>query len=381
MTGLFSGFGEMAPELTSLHPSLMVHGSGLELSPLARSTWSVFPCPLPVDRTIIQELLEVVEQAAIASAHLTGHGKKNEADQAAVEAMRQRMGQIAMQGRIVIGEGERDEAPMLYIGEEVGSGVGPGVDFAVDPCEGTNLCANAQDGSMAVLAASERGGLFNAPDFYMNKLAAPPAAKGKVDILNSATENLKILSECLGLGIDELVIVCMDRARHKGLIDEIRSAGARVKPISDGDVSAAIACGFDGSGTHALMGIGAAPEGVISAAAMRCLGGHFQGQLVYDPAVAQTQEWEGLTREGNLARLTEMGITDPDRVYEASELASGKHVVFAASGITDGLLFKGVKFEPDCTRTSSLIISSLDHSARFIDTVHIKPGAKRVALS
>jgi fructose-1,6-bisphosphatase II / sedoheptulose-1,7-bisphosphatase len=334
-----------------------------------------------VDRTIIQELLEVVEQAAIASAHLTGHGKKNEADQAAVEAMRQRMGSIAMQGRIVIGEGERDEAPMLYIGEEVGSGVGPGVDFAVDPCEGTNLCANAQDGSMAVLAASERGGLFNAPDFYMNKLAAPPAAKGKVDIRKSATDNLKILSECLGLGMDELVIVCMDRARHKGLIAEIRAAGARVKPISDGDVSAAIACGFDGTGTHALMGIGAAPEGVISAAAMRCLGGHFQGQLVYDPAVAQTKEWEGLTREGNLTRLAEMGISDPDRIYEADELAGGQHVVFAASGITDGLLFKGVKFERDCTRTSSLIISSLDNTARFIDTVHIKPGAKRVALS
>jgi len=333
-----------------------------------------------VDRTIIQELLEVVEQAAIASARLTGHGKKNEADEAAVEAMRKRMGDIQMQGRIVIGEGERDEAPMLYIGEEVGSGSGPGVDFAVDPCEGTNLCANAQDGSMAVLAASERGGLFNAPDFYMNKLAAPPAAKGKVDIRNSATENLKILAECLEVGIDELVIVCMDRARHKGLIEEIRSAGARVRPISDGDVSGAIGCGFHGTGTHCLMGIGAAPEGVISAAAMRCLGGHFQGQLVYDPAVAQTKEWEGLTREGNLARLAEMGISDPDKIYEADELAGGDHVVFAASGITDGLLFKGVKFEPDCTRTSSLIISSLDRSARFIDTVHIKPGAKRVGL-
>jgi fructose-1,6-bisphosphatase II / sedoheptulose-1,7-bisphosphatase len=333
-----------------------------------------------LDRTLIQEILEVVEQAAIASARLTGHGKKNEADEAAVEAMRARMGQIAMQGRIVIGEGERDEAPMLYIGEEVGTGTGPGVDFAVDPCEGTNLCANAQDGSMAVLAASDRGGLFNAPDFYMNKLAAPPAAKGKVDIRKSPTENLRILADCLGVGIDELVVVCMDRGRHKGLIAEIRGAGARVKTISDGDVSAAIACGFEGTGTHCLMGIGAAPEGVISAAALRCLGGHFQGQLVYDPAVAQTKEWEGLTREGNLARLAEMGISDPDKVYEADELASGEHVVFAATGITDGLLFKGVKFETDCVRTSSLVISSLDSTARFTDTVHIKPGAQRVAL-
>jgi fructose-1,6-bisphosphatase II / sedoheptulose-1,7-bisphosphatase len=313
-----------------------------------------------VDRTLIQEILEVVEQAAIASAELTGLGKKDEADAAAVEAMRKRMGQIQMQGRIVIGEGERDEAPMLYIGEEVGSGTGPGVDFAVDPCEGTNLCANNQRGSMAVLAASDRGGLFNAPDFYMNKLAAPPAAKGKVDIRKSATENIEILSQCLGLAKSELVIVVMDRARHKSLIAEIRATGARVQPISDGDVQAAIACGFAGTGTHCLMGIGAAP--------------------VYDPAVAQTKEWEGLTREGNLARLAEMGINDPDKIYEAEELASGENVVFAGSGITDGLLFDGVKFEKDCTRTSSLVISTLDNTARFTNTVHIKPGAQSIAL-
>jgi fructose-1,6-bisphosphatase II / sedoheptulose-1,7-bisphosphatase len=334
-----------------------------------------------VDRTLIQEILEVVEQAAIASAELTGLGKKDEADAAAVEAMRKRMGQIQMQGRIVIGEGERDEAPMLYIGEEVGSGTGPGVDFAVDPCEGTNLCANSQRGSMAVLAASDRGGLFNAPDFYMKKLAAPPAAKGKVDIRKSATENIQILSQCLGLAVSELTIVVMDRARHKDLIAEIRATGARVQPISDGDVQAAIACGFAGTGTHCLMGIGAAPEGVISAAAMRALGGHFQGQLVYDPAVAQTSEWADYTKEGNIARLNEMGITDVDKIYEAEELASGENVVFAGSGITDGLLFHGVKFEKDCTRTSSLVISTLDNTARFTNTIHIKDDAQSIALS
>ncbi len=339
-----------------------------------------FFAPAPLDRTLIQEILEVVEQAAIASAELTGMGLKNEADAAAVEAMRKRMGLINMQGRIVIGEGERDEAPMLYIGEEVGTGTGPGVDFAVDPCEGTNLCANSQRGSMAVLAASDRGGLFNAPDFYMKKLAAPPAAKGKVDIRKSATENIAILSECLGLAPTELVIVVMDRARHTDLIAEIRTTGARVQPISDGDVQAAIACGFTGTGTHCLMGIGAAPEGVISAAALRALGAHFQGQLVYDPAVAQTSEWAGYTKEGNIARLNEMGITDVDKVYEADELASGENVVFAGSGITDGLLFHGVKFEKDCTRTSSLIISTLDNTARFTNTVHIKEGAKSIAL-
>jgi len=333
-----------------------------------------------VNQTLIQEILEVVEQAAIASAKLTGLGQKDEADAAAVEAMRLRMGKIEMKGKIVIGEGERDEAPMLYIGEEVGSGSGPGVDFAVDPCEGTNLCANNQRGSMAVLAASDTGGLFNAPDFYMNKLAAPPAAKGKVDIRNSATENLKILSDCLGLSIDELTVVVMDRTRHKDLIKEIRGCGAKVHPISDGDVQAAIACGFAGTGTHCLMGIGAAPEGVISAAAMRALGGHFQGQLVYDPAIAQTSEWADYTKEGNIKRLDEMGITDIDKIYEANDLASGENVVFAGSGITDGLLFDGVKFESDCVRTSSLVISTLDSTARFTNTVHIKDGAKSISL-
>jgi len=333
-----------------------------------------------VNQTLIQEILEVVEQAAIASAKLTGLGQKDEADAAAVEAMRLRMGKIEMKAKIVIGEGEREEAPMLYIGEEVGSGSGPGVDFAVDPCEGTNLCANNQRGSMAVLAASDTGGLFNAPDFYMNKLAAPPAAKGKVDIRNSATENLKILSDCLGLSIDELTVVVMDRTRHKDLIKEIRGCGAKVLPISDGDVQAAIACGFAGTGTHCLMGIGAAPEGVISAAAMRALGGHFQGQLVYDPAIAQTSEWADYTKEGNIKRLDEMGITDIDKIYEANELASGENVVFAGSGITDGLLFDGVKFERDCVRTSSLVISTLDSTARFTNTVHIKDGAKSISL-
>jgi len=333
-----------------------------------------------VNQTLIQEILEVVEQAAIASAKLTGLGQKDEADAAAVEAMRLRMGKIEMKGKIVIGEGERDEAPMLYIGEEVGSGSGPGVDFAVDPCEGTNLCANNQRGSMAVLAASDTGGLFNAPDFYMNKLAAPPAAKGKVDIRNSATENLKILSDCLGLSINELTVVVMDRTRHKDLIKEIRGCGSKVQPISDGDVQAAIACGFAGTGTHCLMGIGAAPEGVISAAAMRALGGHFQGQLVYDPAIAQTSEWADYTKEGNIKRLNEMGITDIDKIYEANELASGENVVFAGSGITDGLLFDGVKFERDCVRTSSLVISTLDSTARFTNTVHIKDGAKSISL-
>ncbi len=336
-----------------------------------------------MESTLGLEIIEVVEQAAIASSRWMGKGDKNAADQVAVEAMRERMNKIHMRGRIVIGEGERDDAPMLYIGEEVGictredakDFCNPDelleIDIAVDPCEGTNLCAYGQPGSMAVLAISEKGGLFNAPDFYMKKLAAPPAAKGKVDIRKSATENLKILSESLDRAIDELVVVVMKRERHDELIQEIREVGARVRLITDGDVSAAISCAFAGTNIHALMGIGAAPEGVISAAAMRCLGGHFQGQLVYDPAVVKTKEWANMTKEGNLARLKEMNITDPDKVYETEELASGETVLFAACGITPGTLMEGVRFFHGGARTQSLVISTQSKTARFVDTIHM----------
>ncbi len=344
-----------------------------------------------MDSTLGLEIIEVVEKAAIASARWMGKGDKNMADQVAVEAMRERMNQIHMRGRIVIGEGERDDAPMLYIGEEVGICTQPDaekycnpeelieIDIAVDPCEGTNLCAYGQPGSMAVLAISEKGGLFHAPDFYMNKLAAPPAAKGKVDIRKSPTENLKILAECLNRSIDELVVVVMKRDRHDNLIKEIREAGARVKLITDGDVSAAIACAFSGTNTHALMGIGAAPEGVISAAAMRCLGGHFQGQLVYDPAIVKTG-LIGESRESNIARLKEMGIEDPDKVYEAEELASGETVLFAGCGITSGTLMEGVRFFHGGARTQSLVISSQSKTARFVDTIHMNEQPQVIQL-
>jgi fructose-1,6-bisphosphatase II / sedoheptulose-1,7-bisphosphatase len=334
-----------------------------------------------VDNVIGLEIIEVVEQAAIASARLMGKGDKNEADHVAVEAMRERMNKIHMRGRIVIGEGERDDAPMLYIGEEVGICTQPNadqicsleelveIDIAVDPCEGTNLVAYGQNGSMAVLAISEKGGLFAAPDFYMKKLAAPPAAKGKVDINKSATENLKILSECLDRAIEDLVVVVMKRERHTDLIKEIREAGARVALISDGDVSAAISCAFSGTNIHALMGIGAAPEGVISAAAMRALGGHFQGQLVYDPEIVKTG-LIGESKESNLARLASMNIHDPDKVYDAHELACGETVLFAACGITTGTLMKGVRFFAGGARTQSLVISTQSNTARFVDTIH-----------
>ncbi|MEO0375362.1 MAG: class II fructose-bisphosphatase [Cyanobacteria bacterium P01_A01_bin.17] len=335
-----------------------------------------------MDNVIGLEIIEVVEKAAIASARWMGKGEKDTADEVAVEAMRERMNEIHMRGRIVIGEGERDDAPMLYIGEELGICTQENaaevcnpdelveIDIAVDPCEGTNLVAYGQNGSMAVLAISEKGGLFAAPDFYMKKLAAPPAAKGKVDINKSATENLKILSECLDRSIDELVVVVMKRERHNDLIKEIREAGARVALISDGDVSAALSCAFSGTNIHALMGIGAAPEGVISAAAMRALGGHFQGQLIYDPEIVKTG-LIGESKESNLARLKEMGITDPDRIYEANELASGETVLFAACGITPGTLMKGVRFFGGGARTQSLVISTQSKTVRFVDTIHM----------
>lgn len=344
-----------------------------------------------MENTIGLEIIEVVEKAAIASARWMGKGEKNTADQVAVEAMRERMNQIHMRGRIVIGEGERDEAPMLYIGEEVGICTKPDakdycnpeelveIDIAVDPCEGTNLVAYGQPGSMAVLAIAEKGGLFAAPDFYMRKLAAPAVARNHVDIRKTPTENLKILADCMDRSVEELVVVVMDRPRHKELIQEIRQAGARVRLISDGDVSAALCCAFSGTNIHCLMGIGAAPEGVISAAAMRCLGGHFQGQLVYDPDVVKTG-LIGESKEGNIARLKEMGIDDPDRIYNADELASGETVLFAACGITPGVLMQGVRYFHGGARTQSLVISSQSKTARFVDTIHMFEEPKYLQL-
>jgi fructose-1,6-bisphosphatase II / sedoheptulose-1,7-bisphosphatase len=338
-----------------------------------------------VDKTLGLEIIEVVEQAAIASARWMGKGARDEADEAAVEAMRLRMNTINMRGRIVIGEGTRDEAPMLYIGEEVGICTQPNasdfcrldelmeIDIAVDPCEGTNLVATGQNGSMAVLAISEKGGLLNAPDIYMQKLAAPPQAKGKVHIDYPPAKNLQIIAECLDRDIADLVVIVMDRKRHTNLIQEIRDAGARVQLITDGDISAALSAGFNGTGVHALMGIGAAPEGVISAAAMRCLGGHFQGRLIYDAEVVQAGTYLP-PKEETERELKEKGIEDPSKVFECEDLACGKDVLFAATGITDGDLMKGVRFFGGGMRTESLVVSSQSRTVRFVDTIHMKEG-------
>lgn len=308
------------------------------------------------------EFLRVVEQAAIACARSIGHGRRKYSDQLAVEAMRQTMESIAMDGTIVIGEGERDEAPMLYVGEKVGMGMGhPAVDIAVDPLEGTNLCATGAPGAIAVLAASEKGGLLHAPDLYMEKLVVGAPAKGKVSLDFSPQENLRIIAESLRRKVEDLTVVVLERPRHDKLIDDIRSAGARIHLIGDGDLSAAISAAVSGTGVHAVMGIGGAPEGVLTAAALKCLNGEIQGRLRTDANTA--------TRE----KAESMGV-DFDRIYFTDDLAPGEHIIFAATGVTDGNLLKGARFFGDGVRTSSLILTYRPRRVRFVDTVHVEGG-------
>ncbi len=311
------------------------------------------------------EFLRVVEQAAIACAHTMGQGDGHKADQAAVEAMRKTLDSVPIDGTIVIGEGERDEAPMLYIGEPVGaktggSGVGlPQIDIAVDPLEGTNLCATGAANAMAVLAASDRGGLLHAPDLYMEKLVVGASSKGSVSLDAPVAENLQAIARCLDRHVTDLVVIVLDRPRHEQLIHEIRATGARIRLISDGDLSAGIAAAVVGSGVHAVMGTGGAPEGVITAAAMRCLNGEIFARLV----VKKPEHEE---------RCRAMGISDFQRIYTSKDLASGDNLIFAATGVTDGALLKGVRFFGDGTRTTSLVMQTSPARVRFIDTIHIE---------
>jgi fructose-1,6-bisphosphatase class II len=315
------------------------------------------------------EVLRVVEDAAIASARSMGYGDANGSDQMAVEAMRRRLDSVPIDGTIVIGEGERDEAPMLYIGEKVGSAKDqPGavsVDIAVDPLEGTNLCSKGAGGAITVLAASEKGGLLHAPDCYMDKIVVGPAAKGAVELDAPVKHNLKAIARRLQRGVDDLVVVVLDRPRHQDLIADIREAGARIRLISDGDLSAGIAAAVSGTGVHAVMGSGGAPEGVLTAAALRCLNGEILGRLV----VKDEQQKE---------RMRAMGIKDTGKIYSTNDMAPGKNVVFAASGVTDGNLLKGVRFFGDGTRTQSIVMTLQPARVRFIDTVHLenKPDVK-----
>ena len=322
------------------------------------------PSHLHIDSDLSLDFLRVVEQAAIACAHTMGQGDRHGADQAAVEAMRHEMDSVPIDGTIVIGEGERDEAPMLFIGEKVGmaskhpDSAYPEVDIAVDPLEGTNLCATDAPNALAVLAASEKGGLLHAPDLYMEKLVVGPSSREVVDLDAPVRFNLRAIAQSLGRRVEDLVVIVLDRPRHERLIEEIRTTGARIRLIGDGDLSAGITAAVIGSGVHAVMGIGGAPEGVLTAAAVRCLGGEIFARLVVD-----TPDHE--------ARCRAMGITDFKRIYKSRDLAPGKNIVFAATGVTDGSLMKGVRFFGDGTRTVSLIMQTHPRRVRFIDSIHV----------
>ncbi|MHB8485260.1 MAG: class II fructose-bisphosphatase [Candidatus Acidiferrales bacterium] len=316
------------------------------------------------------EFLRVVEQAAIACAHTMGLGDRHKADAAAVEAMRREMDTVGMDGTIVIGEGERDQAPMLFIGEKVGLATKhkdsyPAVDIAVDPLEGTNLCATGEPNAITVLAASEKGGLLHAPDLYMEKIVVGPTCRGAVELDAPVKDNLKAIARRLDRLVEDLVVIVLDRPRHESLIAEIRNAGARIRLISDGDLSAGIASAVLGSGVHAVMGTGGAPEGVLTAAALKCLNGEITARLV----VSTPEQHE---------RLAKMGVTDAKKIYKTDELAPGKKMIFACTGVTEGNLLRGVRFFGEGVRTHSLVLTYDDRQVRFIDSVHLnkRPDAK-----
>jgi fructose-1,6-bisphosphatase class II len=341
-----------------------------------------------LDQLLEQDFIRVTEQAAIAAARTMGYGNRRHSDQVAVEAMRREMDSLPMSGRVVIGEGERDKAPMLYVGEELGAGkqaaraggaddkaaraggaendprvpgvpprLYPEVDIAVDPLEGTNLCALGAPDSIAVLAASERGGLLHAPDIYMDKIVVGPTARGHVDIDAPVVENLRNIAAAFGRQISHLTIVVLDRERHQQLVADIRQAGARIRLIPDGDLSAGISAAVRGTGVHAVFGIGGAPEGVITAAAMRCLGGEIQARLK-------------ATNEEQQERVRALGIQDLDRIYRTEDLAPGDEILFSSTGVTDGELLKGVRFFGGGSRTSTLFMSLSRKIIRFVDTIH-----------
>jgi len=305
--------------------------------------------------------LRVAQDAAVAAARTIGYGEKRHSDHVATEAMRSTMDSVPMRGRIVIGEGERDEAPMLYIGEEVGDHKDgtPEIDIAVDPLEGTNLCAYGAPNAIAVIAAAERGGLLHAPDVYLEKLVVGPLAKGVVHIEATVEENLKALAKALHRSVPDLMVVVLDRPRHEQLIADIRRSGARIRLIGDGDLAPGVACSLRGTGVHCVMGAGGAPEGVLTAAAMRCLGGEIQGRLV--PA-----------RDGDVERLAKAGYPDLSRVLTVEDLAPSDDVVFCATGVTDGALLQGVRFFGGGYRTHSLVMRSrAPREVQFSEMVHV----------
>ena len=309
-----------------------------------------------MDRNLALELVRATEAAALECARLMGRGDETAADQAAVDAMRTALNRIEMDATIVIGEGERDEAPMLYIGEKVGTGKGPKIEIALDPLEGTTLCATGGQNALSVIAAAEEGGFLHAPDTYMEKIAVGPAARGAIDIDLSPTQNLKNISRAMGVPVQDLTVVILDRPRHEKLIEEVRKSGARIKLIKDGDVSAAIATCSRQHQVDVLMGIGGAPEGVIAAAALRCQGGDLQGRL--KPR-----------NPGEADRARAMGIKDVDAKLTLEELARGD-VLFAGTGVTEGDFLKGVRFRAEGALTHSVVMRSHSMTTRWIEAEH-----------
>lgn len=309
-----------------------------------------------MERSLSMELIRVTEAAALASARWMGRGKKNEADDAATTAMRTVFDTIPMRGTVVIGEGEMDEAPMLYIGEQLGTGDGPLLDVAVDPLEGTNIVASGGWNALAVLAAANRHNLLHAPDMYMNKIAVGPEAVGKIDINASVLDNLKAVAKAKNKDIQDVVATVLNRPRHAELIAELRKAGARIKLIDDGDVAGAINTAFDHTGVDILFGYGGAPEGVISAVALKCLGGEIQGKL----APQNDQELE---------RCKKMNL-DVNKVLRMEDLVKGDDAIFAATGVTDGELLKGVQFKGSYGLTYSVVMRAKSGTVRFIDGRH-----------
>ncbi|MBU2700696.1 fructose-1 [Sporomusaceae bacterium BoRhaA] len=318
-----------------------------------------------MDRELALEFVRVTEAAAIASARLMGKGDKMGADQLAVDAMRRAFDSVSIHGQVVIGEGEMDEAPMLYIGEKVGAG-GFAVDIAVDPLEGTNLVAKGLPGAIAVMAIAPKGGLLHAPDMYMQKIAVGPRAAGKINIDAPVSENLKIVADSLERNVQDLTVVILDRERHAGIIQEVRDAGARIKLITDGDVSPAINVGIEGTGIHMMLGIGGAPEGVVAAAALKCLGGDMQARL-----------WP--ENDDEVARAKKMGITDIKKILTIDDLVHGEDVMFAATAITAGDLLRGVQYFGGGVRTHSIVMRSKRGTVRFVDAIH-KLDDKNIAL-
>ena len=309
-----------------------------------------------MDRNLALELARVTESAALACGRWVGKGDKISADEAATDAMRRTLDSLDISGTVVIGEGEMDEAPMLYIGEKVGNGSLPEVDIAVDPLEGTNLCSKGINGAIATIALAPKGGFLHAPDMYMEKIAVGPSAAGAIDIDASPTENLTRIAEAKSCNIDDLTVVLLDRPRHDKAIAEIRKAGARIHLISDGDVAPAFAAAVEGSGVDMMMGIGGAPEGVLAAAALKCMGGDMQGRLIFT-----TQEEKD--------RAPGMGISDLDKVYSCEELAAGD-VFFAATGVTNGDLLNGVRYYSGGAETHTIVMRSKSRTVRFIQTRH-----------